>query len=202
MTLKATKKELLEIFPRELPGLDLVTEINTKTDLSLVYLQRDVYDPGRDWPAYEAWRNKKISNTSVKDLPFPKNIDGIHDICFGLVQQKKISRKDKIILEAYLIDQENTQTNEVYLSSITRNKDPGLSGLGSEFYQSLVRWLKQRGYGFLTLNPDPKKPHLKDFWAEQGTLTIGQLAEETKDLLFNPNFFDSDFRIHDLSQMQ
>lgn len=205
MSLDTTAEELLKLFPRDLPNLEVVTFQNPN-NLFCVYFQKKTPDPRRNWSAYQKWlRKKKRLNNQCRveeamNLPFPSDFDSIYDQCSSLVKKGSIQPDDKVILEIYILDQERSNINSAFLSHIERNKDSALKGLGSEFYQAMLPWLIGKGYEFLVLAPDLAVPHLKSYWQSQGLSPLSKIPLEKRKKLYSTEEANHYFMAHDLTQ--
>ena len=129
MGLETTTQEMLALFPRQLPDLDVALYPNPNSVLC-VYFQKKTHDLNRNWLAYQKWlkKKKRLNNQcrvkEAMDLPLPADFDSIYDQCSSLVKKSHINPDDKIILEAHIMDQKKEGIGSVYLSHLERNRDP------------------------------------------------------------------------------
>ena len=171
-TLESTTDELINLFPKGYPKLDVVFRYNTGDELYAFFLQRNTLDDMRDWQAFLEFRGQLIK----KD--WPDTFDQLYCHCFKEIESKVIDIEDRVLLSIelyYLGDFEGNSMVE--LRYIRRNQGSSLKGIGAQFYQNLLQWLKARDYSFLVGYPVFQT---KNFWRSVGPVPINELPPQQR----------------------
>ncbi|MBU0471781.1 MAG: hypothetical protein KKF65_04090 [Nanoarchaeota archaeon] len=159
LNLETSVDKLLPLFPRSLDGLDVVLLTDSSTYLVIKYVQRNCEDPYRNEESAEIYRRNRV---------FTKN---------GLINEN-----DKILLDLTLQQWKYVHLSNVtvYLSTIQRHPDPQLKGLGEEYYQNFIKWLRTKGYKYLIISPLER---MESYWKELGQVPFESLKPEKVQLL-------------------
>lgn len=192
--LKATKEELIAIYPRPTDCIDVVTTVNIQTQLDIRYLQRGADDPYRNWESYRQWQRendtyaKAQTGSAGLQMPLPSDFDMIYHGNMRFIESGLIDSGDRILLATDLAhgdDRIPYSGVTAYLSFIRRHQDPALKGLGREFYQNLSVWLKKRGYRFVTTIPVPTKVCM--LFYSLGWVSVSSLKPDKASMIVNPD---------------
>lgn len=202
--LEAQVDELIKIFPRRMEGLDVALIINKPEELKFIYVQRETKDARRNWVAYEELQRRNSEymqrQQGMIKLPLrghsPVDFDDIYLGSMSYIRDGLISPIDRVLLEVHLIQYTETKEDVIYLTHIQRNRGPDLKRLGEEFYNSMLTWLKKKGYHFLKALPNG--PRLNSYWQQLGQVPIASLNVEQREYLTTPKMA-SNMHVHILS---
>ena len=176
-SLETNVEELLKLFPREMNNLRVVSPINMEKELKIVYFQSDTDDPLRNWEALDNWIGKVFEGG--KFIPLPDDVAEIYHSNFSPIDEELISPEDKLLLRVNLSQPKyfgELRESVVNLDWINRHPDPELRGIGEEFYQNLLGFLKDKGYRFIMATSVSEE--LENYWVKLGQVPVDYLKPE------------------------
>lgn len=193
--LKSKKEDLIQLFPIDLPQMDIIMPVNDENELIATYFQRNTEDPKRNWDAYEKHHGiQSIYSISIDEfsMEYPEEFDEIYSINLEHLINKQISKEDKILLSLGL---SAYNSEGVHLEIIQRNQDSSLKGVPSKFYSNLAAHLKNKNIAFITA--EPINEDLEEYWKNQGFKELKDVPEKIRETL--PPF-EKQYLIHILDE--